>query len=371
MTVALSDVLPPLTTDDVKAVVLPLVQAPQNPVTDWLVGAVYRTMLELEALVLADAAGGGIPGVVAEGFATTADGESLTQVARAQWGVDRDPSEACVQEVTLSCDASHGPYLIVVGRFAARATDGARYVADTGGTLNTNAQLTIDMSMVSPAAMRGLVSELVTMLPGVTIVSAAVKVVGGEQQLGADAEPDDSLRERCAAVLPDVDATPERDRLEEWAEQAVDSTSRYRRDPDDVNPGGVVFTVAGPSGAIPGGDVTTIQAYVKARAPITDYVTVQNAVNVNVNAGGTVTVRAALYVSAVAAAEAAWAAYLAGAKIGGEVFLTQLIKAVMDAGAIDFVDAELNGTPDDLVLASAEVPVAGGSLASQLTWVVV
>ncbi len=369
MTIALSDMLPPLTADDAKAIILPLLQVPENPVTDWYAGAVLRTMLELEALVLSDAAGGALPGVAAEGFATTAEGESLTAVALAQWDVERDTATVCVQAVVLACDALHGPYTIPVGSFFARATDGSKYVADTGGTLSTSSTLGIDMSAVSPGAMRGLVSTVLSTFPGVTISSAAVKVVLGELQLGSEAQADQPVRDACAARLPDVDFTPDEDRVIKWATEAVDTTTRYRFDPDDVNPGGVLFTVAGASGAIPGGDVTAIQDYVQLRAPVTDYITTQNASNAIVTAAGTVTVRAAIAARVKVAANAAWVAYLSTAKIGGDVFLTQLTKAVMDAGAVDFTGQTLNGVADDLVLAAAEVPVAGGDLADELTWV--
>ncbi|MES2339293.1 MAG: hypothetical protein V4537_14460 [Pseudomonadota bacterium] len=368
MTIALSDLLPPFTVDDAKAVLLALVDVPENKVTNWYPGAVFRTMLELEALVVQDAGAGAVPGVAAEGYATTAEGESLTEVAASQWDIERDPPGFPIQVVTLACDAGHGPYIIASGRFIGRATDGSLYSASTGGTLSTSSTLTIDMAAMSPGALRGLVSAPDTPLPGVTVIAAAVKVVTGIPQLGADEEPDEKVRGRCADRLPDVDATPDEDRLIKWAKAAVDSTTRYRIDPDDTNPGGAIFTVAGASGAIPGGDVTAIQAYVRARLGITDYVTVQNATNATITPGGTATVSRARTPAVKAAANDAWVAYLSAAKVGAEVFLEQLTKAVMDAGAINFTAATLNAVADDFALSPAEVPVPSGLLADDLDW---
>lgn len=371
MTVALTDLLPLVTIDDAKAIVLAGLDVPENKVTNWYAGAILRTMLELEALVISDAGGGGIPGVAAERFATTAEEESLTEVAHAQWDVDRDPAAVAIQAVVLACDADHGPYAITIGRFIARDTNQARYVAATGGTLSTSSTLAIDMSSMSPGQMRGLVATLETSLPGVTVLSAAVKVVSLVAQVGADAETDASVKDRCAARLPDVDATPDEETLVEWAKAAVTSTTRYRLDPDNSNSGGVIFTVAGASGAIPGGDVTTIQAYVRSRLGITDYVTVQNASNATITPAGTATVPAAKAAAVKVAANAAWVAYLSAAKVGAEVFLEQLTKAVMNAGATNFTGAKLNGSAADVTLSSAEVPVPSGLLADDLDWVLV
>lgn len=367
---AIADLMPPLTIADAKAVLLPFVGKKETKVTDWYPGAVLRTMLELEADVQSDAGGVTMPGILSQGYHYTAEDESLTDVAHAQWETDRDEATFAQQTVTFQCEAGRGPYAVVVERFMGKATDGLIYTVIAGaGTLVGGGTITVEMQALTPGQARGLVAAPVSDLPGVSVQSAAIRVLAGIPQYGHDGETNEALRARCDARLPDVDATYDDERVIQWIKEAVTTTSRYRFDADPVNPGGVIVTVAGPGGAIPGGDVTTAQDYVDELLDITDFVTVQNASNATVNAGGTVYVARARAAAIKKAANDAWVAYLAKANIGGEVFLSQLNKAVMDAGAINFTGRQLNGVGDDFVLAATEVPVAGGDLATQLDWI--
>jgi hypothetical protein len=142
-----------------------------------------------------------------------------------------------------------------------------------------------------------------------------------------------------------------------------------RLQPDEANAGGVIVIGAGPAGPVSGAAIVSAQAYILARAPITDYVTVENATASIVTAGGVVTVAAARLASVKAQAQAAWLLYLSTTSIGGYVVLSRMIQIVMDAGAIDFADESLNGDLADLPLGPTEVPVpTAGGLVSDLTW---
>src|SRR6185312_4478541 len=217
----------------------------------------------------------------------------------------------------------------------------------------------------------GLVATLVSPLPGVTVQSAAIKVVGGAGQFGSDAESDTAYKARMDGRFEDLDAAPgTQDRLQKWSLAAGTSTTRVRIYADPATPGGAILVLANNTGGIPSGEVTTVQNYVNART--FDDVTAVAAVTTTVNAAGTVLYPASWapdqLSGAQAAADAAWARALAGNQIGGLLALSALNQAVMDQGAVDFTGKTLNGTPADLTLASGHVPVAGGSLASQLLW---
>jgi Baseplate J-like protein len=374
----INDLLPPVALDDVRALVLSFFAVPQNPITDWYSGAVQRTMMELEAAVITDLVGGALPGLALNGYPDSASGDSLTTLAHGWFETDRDPATFATQTVTLICDATHGPYTIAVDRFLAKSTDGAVYSAITGGTLSTGSSLTIDMGAQSPGAARGLIASLITALPGVSVQAAAIKIISGVTQFGSDGDDDATVLANIDDRFPDLDTLPTQDRLITWTQQASNDPTRFRLDPDTVNAGGVMLTLADPGGGVAGGVVTAVQTAIDQHLAITDLVTVQAAANVTVNAGngsagtgGTVIVASARLAAVQAAANAAWVAYLASAQIGANVFLLQLEKAVMDAGALNFTGANLNGVAADFAMGTTQVPVPGGSLATQLTWVTV
>lgn len=367
----ISQVFPPPSVDDVRELARPFIAVDQNPITDWHSGAIFRTMFELESFVVQDLVANTLNGIFANGD-PDAGGDSQTLTAHAWYEIDRELATFAEQTITLACDAGHGPYAIAAGRLY-RATDGSIYSGLAGGTLSTSSTLTFDVGATSPGAMRGLISGLVQTLPGVTVQSAAVKVLAGVPQFGSDAETDAALFARTDARFEDLDdpLTGEdlQDRIETWALAAGTSLTRLRFDPDTTTPGAIILTLANGSGGVSGGEVTTIQAFVDAHS--FDLITYQTATNQTVNAGGVVSYPASWtadqLAAAKAAADAVWVLSLSAAEIGGTVTLAALNQAVMDQGAIDFTGKTLNGTAADLALTSVKVPAAG-TLPSALTW---
>lgn len=366
----ITQVFPPLTVDDVREIALAFIAVDQNPITDWHSGAIFRTMFELESFVTQDLVNA-LNGIFGNGD-PDAGGDSQTLTAHAWYEIDREVASFAAQTITLACDATHGPYSIIAGRLY-RATDGSIYSGLAGGTLGTGSTLTLDVGATSPGAMRGLVASLIEPLAGVTVQSAAVKVVSLVPQFGADAETDTALFARTDARFEDLDAplTDEdlQDRIATWALAAGTTLTRLRFDPDTATPGAVILTLANGTGGVSGGEVTTIRVFVDAHT--FDLITYQAATNETVNAGGVVSYpadwTADQLAAAKAAADGAWELSLSASKIGGTVTLAALNKAVMDQGTIDFTGKTLNGTSADLALASAKVPAAG-TLPSALDW---
>lgn len=373
----ISALLTPPSTDAIQKLLLAYLSVSNNPVTDWENGAVQKTMLMIETQILTDLLGAGTPPGVASmlaqlaanGYPDSATGESLTTLADGWFDVEANPGGFAIQTVTLACDASHGPYVINAGLNEAAASDGKVYVAAAGGTLGSAGSLAIDFDARTVGLAKALITGLSPALPGVTVTAAAIKVISGVPQFGADADNDATIQAACAARFPDPAAIPSEDRVIAWALAAGTTTTRTRLDPDPALAGGVLLTIANASGPVPSGDVTTVAAYVLARQPITDNITVGNASAANITPGGTVTVPLAQLAAIQAAADAAWVEYLSVSQIGAEVYLIKLIQVIMDAGALNFVDPTLNGTSADVVLSSGQVPVPVGSLISELTWV--
>jgi hypothetical protein len=373
------ELLAPPSSDEIEGFLLAYLSVAANPVTDWESGAVQLTMLHIETAILASLLGPGTPPAVqsalaallANGYPDTAEGDSLGDLAHGWFAVDKNAGSFAVQTVTLACDALHGPYTFTAGLQEGVASDGAVYVAAGSGTLSPSSSLTIDFNARSVGLAKALITQVAGGLPGVTVTAAAIKVVSGVPQFGSDPDGDQKIKAACAARFPDLTTFDETDRVIKWALAAGTTVTRCRIDPDPALAGGVELTVANASGPVPGGDVTTVFAYILARQPITDNITVFNASAANVTPGGTVTVAAALLASVQAAAEATWVKYLSTTEIGGKVYLLALIQAVMDAGAINFVSPTLNGSGVDLVLSANQVPVPVGTLATELTWVTV
>lgn len=373
-----ADLLSPPSADAIEGLLLAYLTIAANPVTDWNSGAVQLTTLKIETQILIDLLGPGTPpaiqsalaGLVANGYPDTADGDSLVDLAEGWYGLSVDEGSFAVQTVTLACDPAHGPYTFTAGRQEALASDGAVYVVAGSGTLSSGSTITLDFN----ARSIGLAKALITSiggggLAGVTVLSAAIKVSAGVPQFGSDPTPDAAIAEDIAGRFPDLGAIAGQDRAITWALAADPTITRCRLDPDVNFAGGVVLTVAGVSGPVSSGAVTAAAAYVLARQPITDNITVNNALAATVTPGGTVTVPAGQLAEVQAAADAAWSTYMSISQIGESVYLLQLIKAVMDAGATDFINPTLNGAGQDLGLAPTAVPVSAGTLAALLTWV--
>lgn len=372
----LSDILATPSDAELRADLLSGFAKKQNPVTDWIEGAAMRTMYELECEITFELIAEAMPIMAAGAFTDTyADSDSawLTLLALHWYDRTRSLPSPPIQTITLACVAGNGPYPITAGRTVLLATDGARYIATSGGTLSGGGSLSIDAQGESPGAGRGLIDRLEVPLAGVSVTAAIFKVVLSVTQFGSDEEGDPSLAARCDARWPDLEAVLDEDRVVKWAKAAApDDVTRVRLDADPVNPGGVLVTLAGISGGVGAGIVTTVQDYIDARQAITDYNTAQSASNLTADVTGTVKYPgvwgADELQAAKDAADAAWLAYLADTTIGSKVRLAELEQAIMDTGAVDN-DTAITGAGVDgnLALAADEVPVAG-SLPSALTW---
>jgi hypothetical protein len=189
--------------------------------------------------------------------------------------------------------------------------------------------------------------------------------------LGKDQEPDSELAVRCLAQWPDISVPPAQSRWLTWAQRASAEVTRVRAEEDPVYYGRLYLTLAGILGPVSGGAVTAVQAYIDPRGPLGRILVAQAATTLQIAGGGTVVVPAARLAEIQAAAQASWVLVLEGSDIGGTVRIADLVKAVMDAGAIDFLSPQLNSGSVDIALAATQVAILNTStplLANQLTW---
>lgn len=188
--------------------------------------------------------------------------------------------------------------------------------------------------------------------------------------VGKDQESDPTLITRCQARWPDLAAVRTQSRYLKWAKAASTEVKRVRLEEDAVYLGKLYVTLAGVAGPVSGGAVTAVQNYVNPRAPIGRIIVARAASTREIAGGGVVQVAAAKLAAVQAEAQSRWQTYLFAADIGQVALASRLDKAVMDAGAIDFLGPTVNGG-DSVALASTEVPILPAAtplLANQLTW---
>ena len=322
------------TDDEIEKLLLAELTDADFQVNDFHSGSVMRTLLELEKDSISDLVQEVIPIMLARGFVDTTDKKWLAALAHSLYAVDKRLGSAAMQVVGLACLPGKGPFPLLAGQLFFTATDGRRFLLATGATVATSGTTLVDVIGESPGKALGLVNAIVSPPPGLTLVSAAIKIVSAVPQYGSDDETDESVIARCFARWPPLDP-PYLDRMEIWARAGSSEVTRLKLDIDTANPGGVIISIAGPAGAVSLGAVTAVQTYIDERTPITDFVTVQNSFGWTITPGGTITVAAGRKEEIAAAAQAVWNAYLLGVNVGGFAYVGVLIQAIMDAGAID------------------------------------
>ncbi len=169
---AVTDALATYTNDAIKAKLLFYLQGAQTPVTDWHdVGFLRSLLFHWGMNQLGDVLNPADPDVHArqalvEGAVpalaaapTRATSQWLTLVAEQLFNLRRNfnidgtqfAGTFTQQAVTLSCDASHGPYAIAAGTFFIRSSvTGNRYKAISSGTVPNNGSVLITFQAESP-----------------------------------------------------------------------------------------------------------------------------------------------------------------------------------------------------------------------------
>jgi uncharacterized phage protein gp47/JayE len=470
-----SDIMVPPTGVEIKQRLIEGLQAiPGFPVDDWASGGVTRTIVELERVTDEDLFGSALPEMLGAAALDLATSPWLTMTAAQLYTRTRINAVIAVQNLTLTCDGSHGPYTITAGQLLFQGATGHRWSNTTGGTLATSGTLTIQIMAEGPGAKfndpAGTIKTMVIPVAGVTAVNVAgdfgaitvgaqspgtivasrtsvlvaptpatfiiridasgqvgagawsysgdggrtfvsAGVIGTTDLLlptavasgtrvtftnhasatpsfvvgdlfylttpgtsfvtvGKDEEADAALIARCEARWPDLAAIPTQSRYGKWAKAASAEVTRVRLEEDTTYLGKLYVTLAGVAGAVSGGAVTAVQNYIDPRASIGRIIVARNSSARQITAAGTVQVAAAKLVAVQLLAQTLWQAVLFAANIGQVVRVADLVRAVMDAGAIDFTGPLLNGG-GNVALASTEVPILNTAtplLATQLTW---
>jgi hypothetical protein len=171
-----SDLLEPADADAIKQTLIDYQKAiPGNPIRDWNVGGVERTILELEAFHDNDLIGAAVPAMIASGFPEFAVKDFLSLGAPQLFGINRNPPVAAVQTLTLR--AGSIGYTITAGKLWFQGLTGNRWVNITGGSLASSGSLVIQIQAEGPGARyndpAGTIRTMLTPLIGVTASNEA------------------------------------------------------------------------------------------------------------------------------------------------------------------------------------------------------
>lgn len=193
----LSDLITPMTSDQVKKSIYTVIGKVGVDVTIWKPGAVVRTIIAAVAIILA-ALTTLISLIATSGFLSLASGVWLTLVARYVFGVERNLATFGTGTLTLT-NTGGGMYTLNAGAYTVVNLDtGKTYHNVAGFTLNPNATLTINIiaDEVGAASTSGVgnITGQANALNGV-LVSNPTAVVGTDDELDPD------LQLRCLDKL--------------------------------------------------------------------------------------------------------------------------------------------------------------------------
>lgn len=226
----------------------------------WFPGDPTRATLYAEAGVLETLEAGTVDAIKG-GFIRLAVGAWKTLNAYHVYNVERDPAEAGTATIQLTNASTQNYGTIAVGDLIVRnSTTGAQYRNTTSGALaglgTLELQVEAEEAGSDSSSGVGDIDELVTVLAGVTVTNTTAAV-------GVDEESDDALEARALAKLGSLSPNGPDAAYEYVATTASlnggANVSRVRVVDSDADDGEAIVYLAGPSGAVSGGDVTLVE----------------------------------------------------------------------------------------------------------------
>lgn len=372
MTANLSDLLASQTPDEANTTLVARLSTGDDPfpVTSWQSGSVPRTLLRVTAAGLSDVAGK-VRAIAEGGLLDLAEKGWLTLLAWSRFRVARRLAGFAVGVVRVTCASGAGPHNVTpAGLIVSDGTRRWRSTNTTTTVVGSGTTVSITVQAESPGTDYNAAGGTITRL--VTPAGAGLSVTNASDWLatpGTAEETDAALRQRC------------RDRWATLGRGATAAAYRYlaTTDPDGVpyaavtraavilGPGdGTLRVIVAGAPTVSGGDLSTIEAALLERAPVTDVPSVEAATVVTVTVTATVYVRAAFDSTANRSrATTAIANLFLGIDIGGTVDREAIAAAIYSAAGV--TDVDLAAPAADTTLAADEV--ATPSVA--LTWVTV
>lgn len=286
----LSELLVAKTSATVLAELLIKLAAKEFPVDDWFSGSVQRTLVEIDAEVIAEAFSL-IPLIAAGGLLDLAEGAWLDLLAKSQYNLTRNPSVYTLGTITLTCAEGFGPVTIEPGDLILATAAGKQFRNTDGGTIADDGTLALAIKAESPGSAYNVatatITKLLTPLPGVTASNPSNWITTA----GVNVETDALLRARCRARWGDLTGSTAT-AYEYWARSGSPSVTKVLILDQHPRGEGTVDVIIWGEGGLGEGVVDTVDAYVQVRIPLCSDVQVYSAEELIVTVTATITVKA-------------------------------------------------------------------------------
>ncbi len=331
----------------------------------WQAGSVPRTLVDIDAMALADLtnlvaaiARGGL--VTTEPGVTGADGSWLDLVAGSVYALTRQPAVAAVVNVVLTDAGNAGPFTIVAGQLWVESTTGKRYTNAVGGTLAQGGTLTLAFQAESPGAAWNVgdnqITSLATSLPGVTVNNPGPSSFTTS---GVDTESDQALATRCIGRWSQLGTGSPAAAYDSWARTASAEVTKTKPAASGSVGGQVDLYLAGSSGGVSGAAVTAVSSYITPKQPLGSTLNAVSATPAATTVTATVFYYSAYAATVQAACEAALSALVAALPIGGTLYLSAIIDALQSVKGVRNVT--VSAPVADVALTTAQVATLAGT----------
>lgn len=359
MTTSLADLLAGATSDEVLATKIALAQSAGFPATSWQDGSVPRTLYELESLAFADLSRL-IASIAAGGFLAHAEDGWLDLLGQNLYALQRLEALYTAGKITLTDDSGTGGFSVTDPGQVIVEIAGQQYRNTSIGDLVDGGALILDFEALEPGEAGnmpdGTAVELVTSLPG---VSAATTVIPGSTWItsqGRDRERDSEYRERCRARWGELSGGGTALAYASWARAASTEVTRVSV-ASATGDGTVSVYVAGASGAVSGGALAAVTAYLRddVRRVQCVWPTAYDATEVPYQLQGQIKIRAAGLEAAQAAIASAVAQFFSALPLGATIYRAPL-EAVILAAHPDVLNVLLSNA-GELILTPSQIAV--------------
>lgn len=167
----LTELLTAKTVDELNAIILGVLQQNGFPTSDWVSGAVEKTLTKAFVTAVNDAVSALIPTIAGGGLVDYSTDNWLTLLSQQAYSLERNQASYTVGNMTLYCASGSGPYTISATQLWAIGAGGNRYSNLSGGTLRPPGF----SSVTHAGAGTGTVTPSGTNTGGLSIV---VKIIG-------------------------------------------------------------------------------------------------------------------------------------------------------------------------------------------------
>lgn len=332
------------------------------PVTSWQPFSTARSLVENDAEAMADLYQL-VEGITRGGYLKTAEGRWLDLFAESFYGLSRSQGTFTTGSVVLTDATGQGPFTKQPGEIIVATAGGLRFVNLNAVTIPLSGSVTATMKAESAGAAynvaNGTIVAVLSSLPGVTSNNPDPGSGTWLLTQAVDIESDELLRQRCSARWPALGTGTTASVYESWAKEASTSVTKATARVGTV-PGTVTLVLAGNGGGVAGPVVTAVNDYLETRQPLAISVIVSSAASLAVTVTGDVFVGSALVVQATAEASLALQQLIADTPIGGTLYLSAIIEAIMSASGVRNV--VLSAPVADVALTTLQVATLTQSL---------